>query len=486
MTDLIRLSALELRDRIHRRELSATEVLEAHIARTEAVNPIINAVVQTRYDLARQEAAAADARLATGTTDLPEFLGVPCTVKEHFELAGFPQTGGLMRRKDTIASRDATAIRRMRDAGFIILGTTNVPEALTWYESYNKIYGRTVNPWDTGRTAGGSSGGEAAILAAGGSPIGLAGDTGGSIRMPCFFTGTVGHKSSSHLVPHTGTWPDSTQGLISKYKCLGPMGRTVADLRALLPILAGPDGEDPNTVDCPGLDPDTVDLANTRIYWFDDNGIISPDADVAEGVQRAVGALRARGFQVGEWRPERINRSLEVWAFGLGHGTDTNFRDTLADFGEPIRLRRQLLKWPLRQSDHIGPSLGLAAIEQIVGRFSGHGETMIQLRLDLQAEVEARLGDNAVLICPSFHRTAPRHRWECLAGTLGFSYSGVFNALELPATAVPTGLGARSGLPTGVQVVGSRRNDALTLAVAEQLEQALGGWQLANPAGVSQ
>jgi fatty acid amide hydrolase 2 len=485
VSDLIQLSALALRDRIHSGQVTSRQVVDAHIARIEAVNPIINAVVKTRYDLARSEADAADARIAKDSSDLPAFLGVPCTVKEHFQLAGFPQTGGLLRRKDKIATRDATAIQRMRDAGFVILGTTNVPEALTWYESYNKIYGRTRNPWDLGRTAGGSSGGEGAILAAGGSPIGLAGDTGGSIRMPCVFNGIVGHKSSSHLVPHTGTWPDSTQGLISKYKCLGPMGRTVADVRALMPILSGPDGEDPNTVECPDLDPDTVDLGNTRVYWFDDNGIVSPDADTSEAVQRAIDALRHRGFQVGYWRPERIKKSLEVWAFGLGHGSDTTFSDTLSDFSDPIHLGRQLLRWPLRKSDHIGPSLGLATIEKVISRLGGHGEAMLKLRLDFQQEVEDKLGENAVLICPSFHKTAPKHRWDCLKGTLGFSYSGVFNALELPATAVPTGLGSTTGLPNGVQVVGRRRNDALTLAVAEQLEQALGGWQLATPAGVS-
>ena len=485
MTELITLSALELRDRIHRGSITSRQVVDAHIARIEAVNPAINAVVRTRFDQARREADEADVRIAASPNDLPSFLGVPCTVKEHFELTGFPQTAGLLRRTNKIATRDATAIQRMREAGFIILGTTNVPEALTWYESYNKVYGRTRNPWDLERTAGGSSGGEGAILAAGGSPIGLAGDTGGSIRMPCVFNGIVGHKSSSHLVPHTGTWPDSTQGLISKYKCLGPMGRTVADVRALLPILAGPDGEDPNTVGCPDLDPATVDLANTRIYWFDDNGIVRPDADTTEAVQRAVEALQQRGFQVEYWRPQRIKKSLEVWAFGLGHGSDTNFSDTLADFSEPIQLGTQLLRWPLRRADHIGPCLGLAAIEKIISRFGNHGEAMLQLRLDFQKEVEDKLGSQAVLICPSFHKAAPRHRWDCLRGTLGFSYSGVFNALELPATAVPTGLGSNTGLPNGVQVVGRRRNDALTLAVAEQLELALGGWQLATPTGVS-
>ncbi len=484
MNAVLQLSALDLRDRIHRGELTSREVVDAHIARIEQVNPQINAVVRTRYDLARQEADIVDEQLAGGAAELPVFAGVPCTVKEHFELAGFPQTAGLLHRKDKIASQDATAIRRMREAGFIILGTTNVPEALTWYESYNKIYGRTRNPWDLDRTPGGSSGGEAAILAAGGSPIGLGGDTGGSIRLPCLFTGTVGHKSSSHLVPHTGTWPDTTQGLISKYKCLGPMGRTVADVRALLQILSGPDGQDPNTVSCPDLDPEHLDLSQTRIYWFEDNGIAHPDEDTIESTQRAVDALEERGFTVSKWRPDQIEKSLAVWAFGLGHGSGKSFTDSLGDPDGAFRLGAQLLKWPLRRSDHIGPVLGLAVIEKLVHLFGGHGQDMLELRLSLQRSVEEKLGDNAVLICPSFHRTAPKHRWQCVTNTLGFSYCGLFNALELPATAVPTGRGRHSGLPTGVQVIGRRRNDALTLAVAEQIEQALGGWTPATPPGL--
>ncbi len=481
MTAPIQRSAVQLRDAIRTGELTSRQVVEAHIARIEQVNPAINAVVRTRYDLARREANAADARIAAGDTDLPPFLGVPATVKEQFQLAGFPQTAGLTARRDRIATRDATTVRRMRQAGFIFLGTTNVPEALTWYESYNKVYGRTRNPWDLGRTAGGSSGGEGAIVAAGGSPVGLAGDTGGSIRMPCVFNGTVGHKTSSCLIPHTGTYPDSTRGLISRYKCLGPIGRSVADLRALIPLLAGPDGEDPNTVAAPSLDPETIDLSRVRVWWFDDNGIASPDADTREAVRRATDALRARGFQVGEWRPERIGDSLAVWAFGLGHGSATTFADTLAGGGDRVRLGQQLLRWPLRQSDHIGPSLGLATFERLFSRFGGKADDVLQRRLDFQQEVEDRLGEHGVLICPSFHRAAPRHRWDCLRGTLGFSYCGAINALELPATAVPTGLGSETGLPNGVQVIGRRRNDALTLAVAEQLEQAFGGWQLADP-----
>src|SRR5262245_58857220 len=178
--DLLSVSATELASRIRRRELSSLEVVDAHIAHLQRHNPVLNAVVCDRFDAARDEARAADARCAAGA-DLPPLHGVPCTIKESFALTGMPNTSGLVARKGLLSTADATAVRKVRAAGAIPLGVTNVSELCMWMESHNNVYGRTNNPYDPGRIVGGSSGGEGAAIGAGGSPFGVGSDVGGSI-----------------------------------------------------------------------------------------------------------------------------------------------------------------------------------------------------------------------------------------------------------------------------------------------------------------
>jgi fatty acid amide hydrolase 2 len=197
MHELLTLSATELARRIRAGELTSHEAVQVHIDAVEGCNDNINAVVAKRYDAARAEAEQADARLQSqGPDELPPLHGVPCTIKEAFALQGMPNTSGLVARRDVVADHDATAVARLRAAGAIPLGVTNVSELCMWMESNNRVYGRTLNPYDHGRIAGGSSGGEGAIVGAGASPIGLGADVGGSIRLPAFFCGAFGHKPS--------------------------------------------------------------------------------------------------------------------------------------------------------------------------------------------------------------------------------------------------------------------------------------------------
>jgi fatty acid amide hydrolase 2 len=195
MSDLLTTSVRELARRVRSRTLSSLELVDAHIAQIERVNPVLNAVVRERFEEARVEARRADARQARGD-DLPPLHGVPCTIKEAFALTGMPNTSGLLARKGFLATEDAAAVAKLRAAGAIPLGVTNVSELCMWLESNNRVYGRTNNPYDPARIAGGSSGGEGAIVAAGASPFGLGSDVGGSIRLPAFFNGIFGHKPS--------------------------------------------------------------------------------------------------------------------------------------------------------------------------------------------------------------------------------------------------------------------------------------------------
>jgi fatty acid amide hydrolase 2 len=477
---LMRWSAVALADAIRARRLSPLEVVEHHVRRAEAVNPILNAIVQPLYERAIDDARAKTETLArTRDPDtLPRFFGVPCTIKEHFQFAGLPQTGGLLRRRHAIADRDATLVQRMREAGFVPIGTTNVPEALTWHESYNKVYGRTTNAWSRHHSPGGSSGGEGAIVGAGASPIGLGGDIGGSIRIPACFNGTVGHKASGGRVPETGCWPGA-RGRIARYKVCGPLGRRIEDLEALMPILARPDGLDssvdgPPWGEAPPRRPESV-----TVYHFDDNGLVAPTAPVRDAIARTARALGDAGFRVEPWRPTGTARAFEMWANALEHAGGPRFVDVLGDF-EGVDLARQWARWPLRRSDHIFPCLALASLEQLVARFPKWGRQMADLRLEMREEIEAKLGDDGVLLCPVFHRTAPRHGLPSVVQTFGFTYAAMINPMELPATSVPVGL-APDGLPLGVQLVGRRHADHLTLYTARFVEAAFGGYRPGEP-----
>ena len=224
MNACLKLPAVELARLLRAREVRASELLEMHIRRILEVNDVINAVVAEDFDGARQCAAAADARLDAGDYDAESepFLGVPFTVKEILSVAGQPNTAGVVARSHVIAQEDAPLVARLRRAGGIFMGVTNVSEAGLWLESHNSVYGRTNNPHRPTHMAGGSSGGEAAIIAAGGSPMGIGSDIGGSIRNPCFFNGISGHKPSGGLLPSTGHWPPVT-GQRGRFCVSGPM-----------------------------------------------------------------------------------------------------------------------------------------------------------------------------------------------------------------------------------------------------------------------
>ena len=469
---LCTLSVRELARRIRTREVSAVQVVRAHVARIKQVNGRLNAVVVERFSDALRDARQADRLLDDPSVDrdrLPPFLGVPFTVKEMYEVEGFPTTGGLVRRRDRIARADATVVARMKAAGFVLLGVTNVPEALTWIESYNKVYGRTNNAYSEHHTPGGSSGGEGAVIGVGGSPVGLGGDIAGSIRNPAFFNGVCGHKPSGGRVPGSGAWP-GVEGDLLRYRVSGPLGRRVDDLRAVMPLLVGPDGLDPS-VDGPDWAPHTG--PKPTVYTFTDIPWARASAEVRAGLDRARSTLSDQGYRVVEWTPPHLDRAPELWLSAMAAAEGNKFIDSLGDH-RPVSLRQQWARWPLRRSDHILPCLLLATFESLVRR---RGRPDAPLKVALQQAIEEKLGDDGVLLFPTFHTAAPRHGLDCLRHTLGFLYCAVLNPLELPATAVPTGFGERSGLPVGVQIAARRHGDALTLHVAEAVERGLGGWR---------
>lgn len=473
MHRVLTLSGVELAALIRNRELTSREVVEAHIAKLEAVNATLNALVEDRYEAARAEADAADAAVAAGAPEAERpFHGVPCTIKESIALEGMPQTAGLVGRKGSRSSEDAVTVARWRAAGAIPLGVTNTSELCMWMESDNKVYGRTNNPYDPTRIVGGSSGGEGAVVGAGASPFGLGADVGGSIRMPAFFNGVFGHKPSSLLVPNSGQHPP-TGGPQNLLLCTGPITRRAEDLFPLLSALAGPEDEDCWCEAMELKDPATVDLSALRVLDVADNGVVKVSDELQASQRRVARHLESLGAKVEQVRIEELESSLQIWSSMMDTAAEHSFAEMLGQ-GEPVSAGLELLKFMVGRSDHTLPAIGLALLEKVTSAFPGQTQKMCELGDALRADLEGRLDDDAVMLYPPYSTTAPKHGGP-LFPPIDWMYTAILNAMQLPVTQVPLGLD-RGGLPLGVQVAAARGNDHLTIAVALELERAFGGW----------
>ena len=477
MSNVLSVSATGLAKSIREGELTSAEVVESFIRRIEEVNPRLNAVVVTRYDDARREAAEADRkRESCGPEELPPFHGVPCTIKEAFALTGMPQTGGLLSRRHFVANEDATAVARLRAAGAIPLGVTNVSELCMWMESHNRVYGRTNNPYDRRRIAGGSSGGEGAIVGAGGSPMGLGSDIGGSIRMPAFFNGVFGHKPTGGLVPGTGQFPHA-ENEARRYNTTGPLVRYAEDLMPLLRVLAGPDGVERECRDMELGDPDNVKVEDLVVLDVAGNGFVSVSDDLKAIQCECAHALAERGARVERARFSELKYSLAIWSAMLSRAEDTSYRARLGQ-GRPISTPLELLKWSVGRSAHTLPSLGLAVLEQVQGLLPGDAH-LVNLGARLRETLIDRIGPSGVMLYPSYASPAPRHL-KPLFPPINWVFTAIFNVMEFPVTQVPLGLNRR-GIPLGVQVASIPGNDHVTIAVAKALADDFGGWVPPRP-----
>jgi amidase len=419
-------SAASLSRSIRTRAVSSAEVVEAFLRRIESVDPSINAVVQLPAQRAMEEAVAADRELAQGRGTGP-LHGVPFTVKDVFETAGIETCVGLPERRGFVPQRDAVAVRRLRRAGGILLGKTNVPPGGAGGVSDNPVYGRTNNPYDRERSVAGSSGGEAALQGAGGSAVGLGSDSGGSIRVPAHFCGVASIKPTTGRVPNTGAY-EHPGGLSDPRTQIGVLSRFVEDLALVLPIVAGPDGHDSGVVPMPIGDPGAVDLALIRIAWYGQDGRTPTTPETAAAVRTASEALDSAGATVTEACPERVGDEA--------HDITERYWDweELAG-GESVRL---LADWD-------------------------------RFRSKMLAFMEAF----DVVLCPTSPAPAGPHGER--NRTL-FSYTLPFSLTGQPCVVVPTGR-SMSGLPIGVQVVAPVWRDDVALAAAIFLERTVGGWR---------
>src|SRR5215467_7420544 len=309
MNDPTFLSAVEMARQIREKKISPVELADAHLDKIQRLNPELNAYVNVDPERVRIEARVAEASLANGAI-LGPLHGVPISIKSSLDVSGMKCESGTRLRAGYIAKSDAPLVARLRQAGAIVLGVTNTPELLMAWETDNLLYGRTNSPWDLERRLGGSSGGEAAAIAAGMSAGGVGSDGGGSIRVPAHFSGICGLKPTPGRIPATGHFPASA-GPFALIGVVGPMARTVRDVELMFQAIAGPDNGDPNAAPVPLRQIDSRSLHQTRIGYFEDDGRTPVTPETRRAIQRAVGILRGAELTVEPFRPEGLEEARQ-------------------------------------------------------------------------------------------------------------------------------------------------------------------------------
>jgi Asp-tRNA(Asn)/Glu-tRNA(Gln) amidotransferase A subunit family amidase len=466
MPELTFLSAVSMAEQIREKKLSPVELVEAHLARIEKLNSKLKAFVQVDAEGARCQARAAEKAVTRGEK-LGPLHGVPISIKSSIEVTGMKCEAGSKLRAGFVAATDAPLVSRLRNAGATILGMTNTPELLMAWETDNLLYGCTHNPWDLSRTAGGSSGGEAAAIAAGCSAGGVGSDGGGSIRVPAHFSGICGLKPTPGRIPATGHFPTSV-GPFALIGVVGPMARTVSDLKVLFEVMQGPDDGDTSAAPVPVRWLSRNDLKKLRIGYFEDDGRTPVTAETRAAVRTAAEALKRAGFEVEPFRPEGLEQARQLWwqFFGIAGGM----------------LLRPMTK---------GREADLTAIlkqhlSQVATEPPHSGQTLLDtwiMRDIVRMQVFSEMREYPILLCPVASIPAFRHgerSWEIDGKTVQYldawSYTEWFNLLGTPAVAVPFGR-SNEGLPIGVQIVARPWEEESVLAVAAELEAQRGAWQ---------
>ena len=472
-------SSCELVDGMERGAFSSRELLEAHIDRVESMNGRINAVVATDLDAARQRADLADQARARGETWGP-LHGLPMTIKDSYEVVGMPTTSGAPELARHRPTTNATAVQRLIDAGAIVFGKTNLPIWAGDFQSYNEVYGTTGNPWDTERIAGGSSGGAAAALASGMTPLELGSDIGGSIRNPAHFCGVYGHKPSHGIIPMRGHIPGPPGTLAeSDLAVAGPMARSVADLQASLDVLVGPDTWSERAVNFQLPKPRHRALRDFRVAaWLEDpNGPIS--TEVGDRIQNALDLLAAAGVKI----DDRARPAIDTQA---GFRVYQHLLNSL--MGASLTpAAREAIEARVRELDPNDSSILASTLR---GSVLSHRDWLRahEARMHMRAAWKSFFETTDVLLCPIMPTVAyPHDHSDFSTRTIDIDgkrhpylvqlfWAGLTVMVYLPSTVVPLGAGP-SGLPVGLQVVADYLDDHTALRFAELMEPITGGFQ---------
>jgi Asp-tRNA(Asn)/Glu-tRNA(Gln) amidotransferase A subunit family amidase len=446
------------------KQLSPVEVIDAYLMQIERFNPAINAFSHVDAEGARAAALEAETALMRGDVSGP-LHGVPLTIKSCIDVMGFPCEAGSRLRSGYVAAQDATLVARLRDAGAIIIGNTSTPEALVAYHTENDLQGRTNNPWNLARTAGGSSGGEAAAIASGMSAAGIGSDGGGSIRVPASFCGICGLKPTPGRIPATGHYP-ACGGPFSLIGVVGPMARTVDDLQLLLSVTSGYDPGDPVSSPISAVIQDDHWTKKLCIGFYEDDGYNSPSAEIQSAVRTAAASLAGNGFAVKPFCPEGLSRVRELWF--------TLFVEAIAMVLAPAVRDHE------SEISHTTKDFLAFAAEQPLLTGERLLNTLLQ-RDALRSQLLAQMEQFPILLAPVCAVPAFPHEdagWGAAhaadyARTM--SYSQHYNLLGNPAAVVPVSQ-TSDGLPIGIQVIGRPYKEEEVLAIAGVLDRQF-GWR---------
>ncbi|MBQ63160.1 MAG: amidase [Gammaproteobacteria bacterium] len=452
MDELLNNSIVAIADSIRTRKVKSKEVVTAFLDRIEGVNKKLNAVVTSTAEMALKHADKADADLDKGNSH-GSLHGVPITIKDSLDTIDVVTTWGTLGRKDFRPGRDATCVDRLRKQGAILLGKTNTPEFTLSFQTDNLVFGKTNNPYDPTRTPGGSSGGAAAIIAAGASPLDIGTDTDGSLRLPSHFCGIACIKPTSGRVPCTGNALPST-GLIAPLTQPGPMARYVEDLYYILKIISGPDLLDPHAIDAHLHDPYQVDVATLRIGYHTDNGIRAPSKDIVQTVIDVVDLLMDHNLTATEARPTGIEMAGFIFTQVLS-ADDGEMLDVLLEDSRTREPSPSILENMKRATSE------LSAVE-----FA----QVMNLWHNFQSSMLGYFHDFDILITPVNAGAAIEHGEKEEVGS--HTYTSAYNLAGWPATVIRAGTTDR-GLPIGIQILSRPFREDHCLAVAAWLESRL-------------
>jgi len=452
MTEILDQSITAIAEAVREKRITAVELAEHTLARIDAVNADLNAVVSTNPELTLKYAAQADAEIADGKPVGP-LHGVPMTIKDSLDTFDFVTTWGTQGRAAFRPGRDAAVVARLRRAGAILVGKTNTPEFTLAFQTDNNLFGPTNNPYDLTRTPGGSSGGAAALIASRAIPFDIGTDTGGSIRLPAHFCGIAGLKPTSGRVPCSGNALPS-EGLWAPLSQPGPMTRFAQDLSLLLDIIEGPDLFDPNVRIAPKLQAKDIDPKSLRIGFHLSNGLSAPTLAIQAALQRVIDKLANHGMDLQEHRPDGIEMTPLIFSRLLA----ADDHETVLGLLEQSNTETPSLAIASNLSQ---PKPGFSAAElcNILAIWDGFKSAMLKSFATLD-----------VLMCPVNARTAIAHGQA--EDLLDYSYTMTYNLTGWPSVVIPCGLD-EAGLPIGVQLIAAPFREAQCLALAEFIQSEL-------------